>query len=106
MVPETVNQYDIFYEMRTSHNEPNSVSWYFQEKVGWTSLQRTVSGQDNGLCGAHGISILEVLLSFLSRPNQWIFKAVLCNSWADLVIGLNSSLSSRTQTTFSVDNIS
>ena len=25
-----VNQYDIFYEMWTWHNEPNSVSWYFQ----------------------------------------------------------------------------
>ena len=65
--------------------------------------QRTVSGQDNGLCGAHGISIPEVLLSFLWRPNQWIFKAVWRNSQADLVIGLNSSLSTRTQTTFSVD---
>lgn len=51
-------------------------------------------------------SILEVLLSFLWRPNQWIFKAVLCNSRADVVISLNSSLSTHTQTTFSVDNIS
>ena len=25
-----VNQYDVFYEMWTWHNEPNSVSWYFQ----------------------------------------------------------------------------
>ena len=40
------------------------------------------------------------------RPNQWIFKAVLCNSRADVVISLNSSLSTHTQTTFSVDNIS
>ena len=28
------------------------------------SLQRTVSGQDSGLCGVHGISTPGVLLSF------------------------------------------
>ena len=28
----------------------------------WMSLQRTVSGQDNGLCGVHGISTPGVLL--------------------------------------------
>ena len=71
------------------------------------SLQRTVSGQDNGLCGVHGISTPGVLLSFSWRPKQSIFKPARRNSRIDVVIiGLNSSLSTRTRTTFSVDNIS
>ena len=73
----------------------------------WMSLRRTDSGQDNGLCGVYGISMPGTLICFPWGPKQSIFKPGRRNSQIDVVlIGFNSSLSTRTRTTFSVDNIS
>ena len=72
----------------------------------WISLQRTVTGQLRGLCGVHGSVTSMVLCTLWSRPKQSIFKPAWCNSWIDAVImGLKSSCSTRTRTTFSVADI-
>lgn len=72
----------------------------------WMSLRRTVTWQLSGLCGVHAGVSIEVLSTFSSMPKQSIFKLARRYSRIDAaIIGLNSSCSTFTRTTFSVAEI-